>query len=92
MCKHRIMPEYGERAHWRGTGRPNLSRETNFSGAKGEREEIIFPVQLTMNRIVNLTRLIRSLLYVMTVHEMMKGRFATCGHRRGVCVPSDCFL
>ena len=40
------------------TGRPNPSRETKFSGAKGHREIFIFPVQLTPRRIGNLTRLI----------------------------------
>ena len=28
-------------------GRSNLARETKFSGANGDRENIIFPVQLT---------------------------------------------
>ena len=31
-----------------GTGRPNPSRETRFSGANGDRERFIFSVQLTM--------------------------------------------
>ena len=39
-------------------GRPNPSRETKFSGANGDREILIFPVQLTASRIGNLTRLI----------------------------------
>ena len=39
-------------------GRPNLSRETKFSGANGDREIFIFPVQLTTSRIGILTRLI----------------------------------
>ena len=34
-----------------GTGWPNLSRETTFSGASGDRENIIFPVQLATSRI-----------------------------------------
>ena len=33
----------------------------NFSGANGDREKIIFPVQLTTSRIGNLTRLILTL-------------------------------
>ena len=37
-------------------GRSNMSRETKFSGANGDRERFIFPVQLTMSRIGNLTR------------------------------------
>ena len=48
----------GEWESWRGTGRPSPSRETKFSGATGDREKIIFPIQLTTSRIGNLTRLI----------------------------------
>ena len=51
----------------RGTGRPNPSCETKFSGANGHREILIFPVQLTTSRIGNLTRLIHTLLNVMTI-------------------------
>ena len=43
--------------------RPKPSRETKFSGANGDREMFVFPVQLTMSRIGNLTRLIHTLLY-----------------------------
>ena len=56
--KHQIQPECGECAGWRGTGRPNPSRETKFAGADGDREIFIFLVQLTTSRINNLTRLI----------------------------------
>ena len=35
---------------------------------EGDREMIIFPAQLTTSRIDNLTRLIYTLLYVMTIH------------------------
>ena len=48
-------------------GLPNPSRETKFSGANGDSEMFIFPVQLTTSRIGNLTRLILLLLYVMTI-------------------------
>ena len=41
----------------RGTGLPNPSRETKFSGANGDREIFVFPVPLTTSRIGNLTRL-----------------------------------
>ena len=51
-----------------GTGRLNPSRETKFSGTHGDRGILIFSVQLTTSRIGNLTRLIHTLLYVMTVH------------------------
>ena len=47
---------------------PNPSRETNFSGANGNREIYIFPVQLTTSRIGNLARLILTLeVCVMTI-------------------------
>ena len=49
-------------------GRPNPSRETIFSVANGDREILILPVQLTTSSIGNLTRLIYTLLYVMTMH------------------------
>ena len=58
MSKHQIQSECGEWAGWRGTGRPNSLRETKFSGANGDREIFIFPVQLTTSMIGNLTRLI----------------------------------
>ena len=51
-----------------GTGRLNPSRETKFSDSNGDREMLIFPVELTTNSIGNLTRLIHTLLYVMTIH------------------------
>ena len=44
-------------------GRPNLSRETKFSGANGDRGKFILFVQLTTSRIGNLTQLIHTLLY-----------------------------
>ena len=53
----------------RGTGRLNPSCETKFLGTHGDRGVFIFPVQLlTTSRIGNLTRLIHTLLYVMTIH------------------------
>ena len=58
VSKHQIQSEYGdEQADARS---PNPSRETNFSGANGDREIFIFPVQLisTINRTGSLTRLI----------------------------------
>ena len=47
-------------------GRSNPSRKTKFSGANWDREVSIFHVQLITSRIGNLTRLIHTLLYVMT--------------------------
>ena len=48
-----------------GTADPSL--ETKFSGTHGDRGILIF-LQLTTSRIGNLTRLIHTLLYVMTIH------------------------
>ena len=45
----------------------DLSREIKFSGANGDKKNDIFPVQLTISRIGNLTRLIHTLLKVLTV-------------------------
>ena len=47
---------------------PHMSREAKFSGANGDREVSIFPVQLTTSRIGNLTRLTFLLRYVMSIH------------------------
>ena len=68
--KHQIQPEYedGQAGAWCGAGRLNPSRETKFSGTHGDRGIFILPVQLTTSRIGNLTRLIHTLLYVMTIH------------------------
>ena len=52
-------------------GRLKPSRETKFLGANGDREIFIFPVQLTTSRIDNLTRLIHTMLYVMTIHTFI---------------------
>ena len=64
-------------------GLPKPSRETLFSGANGDREFFIFPVQLTTSRIGNLTRLILSLAiksYVMTIHTYIPlGRINASG-------------
>ena len=50
-------------------GRLNPSQETiKFLGAYGDTGIFIFLVQLTASRIGNLTRLIHTLLYVMTIH------------------------
>ena len=49
-------------------GRTRLARP-NLRRANGDREIFIFPVhQLITSRIGNLTRLIHTLLYVMTIH------------------------
>ena len=50
------------------SGDERLPRETKFSGTHGDRGIFIFPVQLTTSRIGDLTRLIHTLLYVVTIH------------------------
>ena len=49
-----------------GTAEP-VSRDQILRHARGQ-GNIIFPVQLTTSRVGNLTRLIHTLLYVMTIH------------------------
>ena len=52
--EHQMQPGCGERAAgWRGTGRPNLSCETKFSGVNGDRGKAHFPysISLTMGWI-----------------------------------------
>ena len=63
-----VRKQQQQQQQQRGTGRLNPSRETKFSGTYGDRGIFIFPVQLTTSRIGNLTRLIHTLLYVMTIH------------------------
>ena len=53
-----------------GTAEP--ARETKFSGTHGDRGIFIFSVQLTTSKIGNLTRLIHTLLYVMTIHTYIQ--------------------
>ena len=50
-------------------GLPDPSRETKFSGANGDREIFLVPVQLTTSRIGNLTRLIHTLAICVTIHS-----------------------
>ena len=68
VSKHQIQPEYGDEQADGGTGLPNPSRETKFSGANGDREIFIFPVQLTTSRTGNLTRLIHTLAICVTIN------------------------
>ena len=53
---------------------PNLSRETQFSGANADREIFIFPVQLTTSRIGNLTWLILTLSKCVTIQLYILAR------------------
>ena len=75
---NRFSPRVENKQADAGTGRPGPSRETKFSGANGDREMVIFSVQLAMRRIGNLTRLIHALLYVMIIScvaRNLKSRF-----------------
>ena len=56
-----------------GTAEP-VSRDQIFRHARGQGNNITFPVQLTTSRIGNLTRLIHTLLYVMTIHTYIQRR------------------
>ena len=51
LSKHQIQPGYGDEQTDAGRDR-DPSRETKFSGASGDREVFIFPVQLTTSRIL----------------------------------------
>ena len=53
-----------------GTAEP-VSRDQILRHARGQ-GDTIFPVQLTTSRIGNLTRLIHTLLYVMTIHTYIQ--------------------
>ena len=61
----------------------NPSRGNKFSGANGDRENIIFPVQLTTSRIGNLTRLIFILAICVVIRHRVSPEFI--GSRN--CVP-----
>ena len=67
VSKHQIQPEYGdEQADANGANEP-VSRDQILRHARGQ-GNINFPVQLTTSRIGNLTRLIYTLRYLMTIH------------------------
>ena len=59
------------------------SREIKFSGANGDRNIFVFPV----SRIVDRTRLIHTLLYVITIHTYIhkkrKKPLNSCRHQGG---------
>ena len=58
-----------------------MSRETKFSGANGDREILIFPVQLTTSRIPNLTRLIH--IYSSISYDYTYYANIGCGENKG---------
>ena len=72
-----------------GTAGP-VSRDQILRHARGQ-GNTIFPVQLTTSRIGNLTRLIHTLLYVMTIHTYIhtfRKRCGRCSQVAGVSVES----
>ena len=75
-----------------GTAEP-VSRDQILRHARGQ-GNIIFPVQLTTSRIGNLTRLIHTLLYVMTIHtysprraDTIKNTYPWCLARLNIYIP-----
>ena len=72
-----------------GTAEP-ASRDQILRHARGQ-GNIIFAVQLTTSRIGNLTRLIHTLLYVMTIHTYIHTTcplhtFSGCGKERRILI------
>ena len=65
-----------------GTAEP-VSRDQILRHARGQ-GNIIFSVQLTTSRIGNLTRLIHTLLYVMTIHTYIHTSLLWGGRPRGI--------
>ena len=62
-----------------GTAEP-ISRDQILRHARGQ-GDILFPVQLTTSRIGNLTRLIHTLPYVMTIHTYLQTQHLRCNRR-----------
>ena len=98
--KHHIQPEYGDEQADAGTGLPNPSRETKSSGANADKGKNIFPVQLTTNKIGNLTRLIHTLAICVTIPYMIPPKSfdifppltSVCSEGLNMCVLCVCFL
>ena len=61
-----------------------VSRDQILKHARGQ-GNIIFPVHLTTRRIGNLTRLIHTLLYVMTIHTYIHTYVHTIKKKIMVC-------
>ena len=67
---------------------PNPYRKTKLSGANGDREIFMFPVQLTTSRIGNLTRLIHTLAISVTIQRILLQKHVRCAviaSRNGCC-------
>ena len=70
-----------------GTAEP-VSRDQILRHARGQ-GNTIFPVQLTTSRIGNLTRLIHTLLYVMTIHTYIHTYFSVFKKNLNASKPSE---
>ena len=73
VCPLRYVFTIARSAVWKtnnskGSLKNHFMNTSKFSGTHGDRGIFIFPVQLTTSRVGNLTRLIDTLLYVMTIH------------------------
>ena len=68
VSKHPIQPEYGDASRLTRDGTAEPVSRDKILGTHGDSGIFIFPVRLTTSRIGNLTRLIHTLLYVMTIH------------------------
>ena len=71
--QHHIQPGYGDEQADAGRDcRTNQSLETKFSGANGDSEIFVLPVQLTTSRIGNLTWLILNIVICVAIHTSHK--------------------
>ena len=68
-----------------------MSHETIFPGANGDREKIIFPVELDMSRTGNHTGLIYTLLKVLTIHVCAFTKFNITAQASPVILVIICY-
>ena len=61
-----LIPVCGKLTSWRGTGRPNLSHKTKFSGPNGDKEKICFLFHWSREGLAAKPRSIHALLNVVT--------------------------
>ena len=67
VTKYQIKPQHGDEQADAGRDCRTVSRDQILRRERG-RGKLFFPLQLTTNRVGNHTRLIHTLLYVMTIH------------------------
>ena len=83
VCPLRDVSAIVRSAVWKtnnikGSLKNHFMNTSKFSGTHGDRGMFIFPVQLTTSRIGNLTRLIHTLLYVMTIYTYIHTMYYCC--------------